>query len=298
MNKPTVGFIGLGCLGRPMAERLSSQSFPLIVYNRTREKAKELETRGARVVSSPSEVAQTSNVLITVVADDEALEDVCFRPDGITMAMQPGATHLEMSTVSQAMSKRIAQAAEARGAHFLDAPVLGSGPQATEGTLIVMVGGRKEILDENRPVLEALGHKIVHTGDVGSASQMKLVANQFIASMMVGFAQGMVLAQKAGLSPDMVMEILDASALRSPFYSGKLRRILSRDYTPNFRLKWLLKDIHLVLEAGAELGVPLPGMAAAREVYVAAMSQGLGEVDYSAVVETFTSWSGLTPGAK
>jgi 3-hydroxyisobutyrate dehydrogenase len=232
-------------------------------------------------------------VLITVVANDEALEDVCFRPDGITMAIQPGATHLEMSTVSPAMSKRLAQAAEARGAHFLDAPVLGSGPQAIEGTLIVMVGGRKEILDENRSVLETLGYKIVHTGDVGSASQMKLVANQFIASMMVGFAQGMALAQKAGLSPEMVMEILEASALRSPFYNGKMRRVLNRDYTPNFPLKWLLKDIHLVLEAGAELGVPLPGMAAAREVYVAAMSQGLADVDYSAVLETFYRWSGI-----
>jgi 3-hydroxyisobutyrate dehydrogenase-like beta-hydroxyacid dehydrogenase len=293
MSTPTVGLIGLGCLGRPIAGRLASQGFALIVYNRTREKSRAIEARGARVASSPSEVAEKSEVLITVVSDDEALEEVCFGSNGVITAMQPGSTHLEMSTVSQAMSKRLAQALEAKGARFLDTPVLGSGPQATDGTLLIMVGGRREVLDDNRPVLDALGQKIVHTGDVGSASQMKLVANQFITSMMVGFAQGMALAQKAGLSPSMVMEIIDASALRSPFYSGKTKRVLSRDYTPNFPLKWLLKDIHLVLEAGAELGVPLPAVAAAREIYVAAMSQGLGDLDYSAVVETFYRWSGL-----
>jgi 3-hydroxyisobutyrate dehydrogenase-like beta-hydroxyacid dehydrogenase len=288
MNEPTVGFIGLGWLGRPMAERLLSQGFQLIVFNRTRSKAEPLAERGARLAGSPVEVAGSADVVITVVGDDSALEAVCFGSEGFVTGMRPEATHLEMSTVSRRMTERVAKAVEARGAHFLDAPVLGSGPQAIEGSLILMIGGRKEVLEKNRAILEALGSRILHTGEVGSASQMKLVANQFIASMMLGFAQGMVLAQKAGLSPESVMEVLDHSALRSPFYTGKLKRLQGRNYKPNFPLKWMLKDIHLVLEAGAELGVSLPGVAAAREVYDAAMAQGLGELDYSAVIEAVT----------
>lgn len=291
MDHPNVGFIGVGWLGRPMAERLLSRGFTLRVFNRTREKAAELEPKGATTVSSPAEAARGADAVVTVLSDDRALEAVCHGPEGLYAGLPPSATHLEMSTISAKTAKRLAAEVEAGGAGFLDAPVLGSGPQAIEGKLIIMVGGRQEVLEGNRPVLEALGNKIVHTGDVGSASQMKLVANEFIASMMLGFAQGMTLAQKAGLRPEMVMDVLDASALRSPFYAGKLDRLRSRDFTPNFPLKWLLKDVRLILEMGSDLGVPLPGIEAARGVCSSAVERGLSELDYSAIIQWFEEQS-------
>jgi 3-hydroxyisobutyrate dehydrogenase len=241
-------------------------------------------------------VAAEADVLITVLADDHAVEDVCLTPEGTVLAMKPQTTHLEMSTGSAAVALRVSRAVHARGGRFLDAPVLGSGPQAQAGTLVIMAGGTEEAIEDTRDVLETLGKTIVHTGEVGSASNMKLVANQFIVSMMMGFAQGMTFARKAGLTPEMVMKVLDASALRSPFFEGKLKRLTSRDYKPNFALKWMLKDIDLMLAAGGELGVALPTIAAAREVYVSAMAQGLGKLDYSAIMDLVDLASGLQPG--
>lgn len=296
MAKRTIGFIGLGALGRPMAQRLLDKGFPLVVYNRTKNKAQALAAKGARVGENPAAVAAEADVLITVLADDPAIEDVCLTPEGTVMAMRPETTHLEMSTGSAEVALRLSRAVHARGARFLDAPVLGSGPQAEAGTLVVMVAGTEAAIDDTRDVLDTLAKKIVRTGEVGSASQMKLVANQFIVAMMMGFAQGMTLARKAGLDPRMVMSVLEDSALRSPFYEGKLKRLESRDYKPHFSLKRMLKDIDLMLGAGAKLGVPLPTIAAAREIYISAMAQGLGNLDYSAIIDLMDLASGLRPG--
>ena len=293
MERPSVGFIGLGALGRPMAERLLSQGFPLTVFNRTRARAQELAEKGARVAESPAAAASSAEALITVLGDDRALAEVAFRPEGVVPALPRGAAHLEMSTVSRAVTLRVHEALSRRGVDFLDAPVLGSGPQAAEGALIVMVGGPAEVLERNRELLAALSHKILHVGEVGSASQLKLVANLFIASMMLGFAQAMVLAEKAGLSPRLVMELIDSSGLTSPFYGGKLDRLLRRDFRPNFPARWMLKDIDLILAEGAERGVPLPGIAAAREAYLAVLAAGRGEEDYSVVVEILEKMAGL-----
>jgi len=293
MRKPSIGFIGLGALGRPMAERLLSQGFPLTVFNRTRARAEALAEKGARLAESPAAAASRAEALITVLGDDRALAEVAFGPEGVVSALPRGATHLEMSTVSRAVTLRVHAALSRRSVDFLDAPVLGSGPQAAEGDLIVMVGGPADVLERNREVLAALSHKILHVGEVGSASQLKLVANLFIASMMLGFAQAMVLAEKAGLSPRLVMELIDSSALSSPFYTGKLDRLLRRDFHPNFPARWMLKDIDLILAEGAERGVPLPGIAAARGVYVATLAAGRGDEDYSVVVEILEKMAGL-----
>lgn len=284
--KQRIGFIGLGTMGRPMAERLLQAGYELVVYNRTSQKTQPLLRRGALRVDAPRAVGETCDVVITVVSDTQALTDVVIGQQGLYMGLSRGKTHVDMSTISPALAQKLDRLCQAKEADFLHAPVLGSKPQAADGTLLIFAGGSRPAYERCQHVFQTLGQRIWHFPQAKQATHLKLICNQFIATMIMALSQGLVMGQKAGLDLDVILAVLEASALNAPMYQSKARMMRERRFAEaNFYVTHLLKDINLMLEAGRDVGVPLPGLAAVRELFVAAEASGYGREDYSAVVK-------------
>lgn len=284
--KQRIGWIGLGTMGRPMAERLLKAGYDLVVYNRTIQKAEPLMRQGALRAESPRAVAETCDVTITLVSDNQALTDVVIGQNGLYMGLGRGKIHIDMSTISPALARKLDRLSQAKEASFLHAPVLGSKPQAADGTLLIFAGGSSEAYQKCREIFETLSQRTWHFPEGTQATHLKLICNQFIASMITALAQGLVFGQKAGLDSDTILAVLGASALNAPMYQSKARMIRQRRFSEaNFFVTHMLKDINLMLEAGRDLGVPLPGVAAIRELFVAAEALGYGQEDYSAVIK-------------
>lgn len=281
-----IGFIGLGTMGRPMAERLLKAGFDLVVYNRTSEKTETLMRRGALRVDAPRAVVETCDATITMVSDNQALTDVVIGQNGLYMGLRAGKIHIDMSTISPALARKLDRLYQAKDASFLHAPVLGSKQQAVEGTLLIFAGGSSQAFQQCQRIFQALGQRTWSFPKVTQATFLKLICNQFIAGMITALAQGLVLGQKAELDVETLLSVLEASALNAPMYQNKAQKISRRGFSEaNFFVMHMLKDIDLILEAGRELGVPLPGMAPVRELFVAAEGLGYGQEDYSAVIK-------------
>lgn len=283
--KSTVGFIGLGVIGLPMAERLQEQGLPLVVWNRTVEKAESLVRRGAARAATPGELATRAEIVVTMVTDGPALEGITFGPNGVAAALTPGKVHCDMSTIDPDTSRRLAAHYAERKVHFLHAPVLGSKRAAATGSLLIFAGGPREGYEKCAPVFAALGQRSWHWPSPPTATCVKLACNLLLGGMMEVFSESLVLAAKAGVQPQTMLEIFGASALAAPMYKTKGETIAQRDFTPNFYLRNMLKDINLVLDASKQLGVELPATRAVRTVYAAAAEHGLAEQDYSAVIQ-------------
>ncbi len=282
---PTIGFIGLGIIGLPMAERLLEQRIPLVVWNRTPEKAEGLVRRGARRAASAAELAAQADVVITMVTDGPALEKIALGGGGIGASLAAGKVHCDMSTIDPGTSRRLAAHYAARGAHFVHAPVLGSKRAAATGTLLIFAGGTKEALEKCAPAFIALGKKTWQWDRAETATGVKLACNLLLAGMMELFAESLVLAGKSGVPVETMLEIVAASALATPMYQTKGEAIAARNFTPNFYLRNMLKDLNLVLDSGKDLGLDLPGARAVRGAFAAAADAGLAEEDYCAVIQ-------------
>jgi 3-hydroxyisobutyrate dehydrogenase-like beta-hydroxyacid dehydrogenase len=288
-----IGFAGLGLMGSRMARHLLEKGFPLAVWNRTGSRCEPLVAAGARLARTPRELAEASDVVVACVADPAAAERLVFAEDGVLAAARPGLRYLETSTISPALSRRIAHALRARGAEMLEAPVTGSKLGAEKGTLLLMTGGRKELHEELMPVMMAFGSKAIHCGEVGQASVMKLIGNTLISFMLEGLCEGLVVGRKAGLSIETMLEVIMASGFASPYYSFKGGAIARRDFEQHFSIDLLVKDQTLMLaEAGTQL-TPLPGLGVVREVFQAARGQGLGQEDICAVVKVLERLAGM-----
>ncbi|HJY88302.1 MAG TPA: NAD(P)-dependent oxidoreductase [Candidatus Acidoferrales bacterium] len=283
--EPTVGFIGLGVIGLPMAERLQQQGLPLVVWNRTAQKADGLLERGAQRASTPEELARSADIVITMVTDGPAVEALAFGSGGLVAALTPGKVHCDMSTIGPDTSHRLAVRYASCGVPFLQAPVLGNRHAAAAGTLLIFAGGPREAFEKCKPVFEALGRKIWHLEEASTASAMKLASNLLLAGMMQVFGESLVLAAKAGIRPRTMLEVIGQSALAAPMFETKGEAIARGDFTPNFYLRNMLKDLELVLDASNQWGVELPATRAVRGAFAAAAEQGLAELDYSAVVK-------------
>jgi 3-hydroxyisobutyrate dehydrogenase-like beta-hydroxyacid dehydrogenase len=284
--KPTVGFIGLGLMGLPMARRLQNAGYRLHVYNRTKQKAETLLSNGAVWCESAAEVARQSEIVLTMISTSEVLEELSAE---IRPALGTGSLHIDTSTVSPSLTAKLYQLYRAEGKHFLHAPVLGSIPQATEGTLLLFVGGDDEAYAQSKELFNILGKHVWRFPSVAQASHTKLLCNLFIAGMITTLAQAIVFAQKAEVDPRTLLEILPHSALNAPMYQSKGKSIIEDDYTPRFFLDHMLKDINLMLDAAQQLGVPLPTIEAAQGLFAKASQSGLGKQDYSAVVKILSS---------
>ena len=219
--------------------------------------------------------------------------EITLGPKGLLEGVKKGSIVADCSTISPAVSKEIGQQFADHGAHFLDAPCTGSKPGAEKGTLTFMVGGEQAAFEKAKPYFEIMGKVFYYCGAAGQGLQAKLTQNLILANIMQAFAEGMVLATKGGIAPSLMLEILDNSAAKSGLISFKAPYILSRDFGTNFATKWMHKDVSLALEAGKELGVPLPATALTQQMLQANMSSGRGEEDFCSMIRVLEDWAGI-----
>jgi 3-hydroxyisobutyrate dehydrogenase len=267
--KPTVGFIGLGLMGKPMARNLLRAGFPLVVWNRTKAKADDLIGEGAKLAANPGEVAAQSDVLITIVSDPAALEEVLFGTDGALGSLRAGNTLVDSSTVSPDMARRVAAACADRGVDFLDAPVTGGTWGAQKGELVFMVGGKAEVLERVKPILEAMGKKFPLLGPNGAGQTVKLGMNLLLALQVDAFAEALALVTAAGVPGEKLMEVLQSSMARSGVLDVKAPMMVKGEFPASFPLRLMHKDVRLALELACEHGVTLPSGTAAYATYSA-----------------------------
>ena len=285
-----LGFIGLGIMGFPMAENLLKAGYSLTVFNRTRNKAEELSRRGATVAESPAEDGRRAQVVFLCVGDSAAVQEVSA---SLLQGIQPGSVVVDCSTISPSVSRQVGEQFRQKKAEFLDAPCSGSKTGAANGTLTFMVGGSPQAFKRVQPYLLAMGEKVFYVGGPGMGLQVKLTQNLIGALTCQAMAEGFVLARKAGLSPTLVLEVLHASVAHSPMIDAKLPQVLERRFEPHFSLKWMYKDLGLMLESGRELGVPLPTTALVHELFGASVSMGHGEEDFAAAITLLETLAGV-----
>jgi len=288
--KPSVGFIGQGLMGKPMALNLVKNGFAVTVWNRTRAHADEAVAAGARWANSAREAAAAADVLITIVSDPPALEEVLWGANGALAGLRrspdksgQGTTLVDSSTVSPALARRIAAACAERGVTFLDAPVTGGTWGAEKGELVFMVGGDAEVLQRVEPVLAAMGKRWFLLGPNGAGQTVKLAMNLILALEVDALAEALALVTGAGVRAERLIEVLQSSMARAAVLDIKAPMILQRQYTPSFPLRLMHKDLGLALELANQIGVPLPATAAARETYNAVKGEAKEDVDYAAV---------------
>ena len=290
----TLGFIGLGAMGSRMARRLLAAGHPLVGYNRTAAKAEPLVAAGMKLAASPRQVAEAADVVFSMVSNTEALEAIAHGSDGVLVGLRPGTTWVEMSTVSPTATRRLAEAAAARGATVIDAPVSGSAITVEQGQLSFMVGGDPAALERVRPYLLAIGPTITHVGPLGLAATMKIATNLGIAVQMLAFSEAVLLAEKAGIARERAVETLLKSVVASPMLKYRGPFVLEMPAEALFSVPMMQKDLELALELGHQLGVPLPTTALTQSMLTAARALGLGERDFAVVFDVLARLSGLS----
>jgi 3-hydroxyisobutyrate dehydrogenase-like beta-hydroxyacid dehydrogenase len=267
-----------------MGMNLLKAGHSLTVWNRTASRADELVAAGAKFAKSPQEVAAASDVLLTMVSDPPALEEVLWGSDGVMPALKRGAIYIDSSTISPALARKIAAACAERGARFLDAPVTGGDWGAKKGELLFMVGGEAATLKEAEPILGVMGKKWFHLGAHGAGQTIKLAMNLILALQVDALAEALALVNRAGLHGEQLVEVLQSSMARSGVLDIKAPNLLKGEYPPSFPLRLMHKDLGLALDLANQLGVPLPATAAARETYSAVKGAAKEDLDYSAVM--------------
>jgi len=288
-----VGFVGLGIMGKPMAQNLLKAGFPVTVYNRTRRRADELKKLSARVADSPRAAAAESEIVITIVSDSPDVRDVILGANGVIEGIRAGSILIDMSTISPQVTREIAAALKARGVEMLDAPVSGGEKGAIEGTLSIMVGGDAAALERARPVLQAMGKTITHIGSNGMGQVCKL-ANQIAVGLHnLSISEALIFAMKAGADAERVLQALQGGAANSWAFQVLAPKILKRDFSPGFMVKLQQKDLRLVLDAARELHLPLPGTALTHQLYQAVETRGGGNEGNHALVKALEALAGI-----
>jgi 3-hydroxyisobutyrate dehydrogenase len=287
MTKPHVAILGLGIMGSGMARRLLSAGFPLTVYNRTREKALSLSEAGAVVAQSPREAAAQAEVVIAMVADDQASRDVWGGENGALAGTKPGSVLIECSTLSVGWVKELAGAAAAKKCEFLDAPVTGTKPHAASGELLFLVGGDAQTIDKVQPVMAVLGRDAIHLGPQGSGAMMKLINNFVCGVQAASFAEAMSMVNSFGLDRAKAMSILTDGAPGSGIVKRVATRAATDDFDPNFTLRLMTKDLSYAVNEASTRGLPLQTAASALQVFRRAVEAGYGDSDFSAITKVF-----------
>ena len=290
-----IGFIGLGSMGLPMATNVLKAGHDLIVYNRTRSRAEALATQGARVADSPWEVATGVEVLVTMLADDAAVEAVIFGDQGALQELSRGAVHASMSTISHTLSRRLAAEHKARSQGYVAAPVFGRPDAAQAAKLWIVAAGAAKAIDRCRPLFDAVGQGVEVVGEEPpKANVVKLAGNFLLASAIEALGEAFALARKHDIDPKRVLDIVNGRLVRSPVYENYGTIILDRRWEPaGFKLRHGLKDIRLALSAGDEVTVPLPLASLLGDEYLAAMARGWGDMDWSGLARLSAANAGL-----
>ena len=292
----SVGFIGLGLMGRPMAKNLLKRGFPLVVHSRSPGPVDELVAAGARRAGSPAEVARTATRIVTMLPDSADVERVLEDDNGVFSAMQPGTLLIDCSSISPAVARRLAASARARGAAMLDAPVSGGEIGAVGGTLSIMVGGDAAAFDAARPILEAMGNpeRIVRIGESGAGQICKVCNQVVIGGTLVAVSEAFALARKAGVDPAKVREALLGGFAASRVLEVHGERILKQNYTPGFRARLYGKDYRIAGETLAAHETPAPVAAVVSSLVTAMIAAGRGDADYSALATVIFDLAGLS----
>jgi len=292
-----LGFVGLGVMGGRIARRLLASGHRVTGYNRTKAKAKWLLDAGLQWAGSPRAVAQAVDVVLTMLTDTAALQAVARGPDGILEGLGPGKIYIDMSTVSPAASRELAQDAVRRGAHMLDAPVSGSVSTLEEGKLSIMVGGDRAAFERVKPILHDIGPTVNYVGGNGQAVLMKIATNLSLAVQMLAFSEGVALAEKGGIPRETAVAVLLNSVIASPMLKYRGPFVLRMPDEAWFDVTMMQKDLSLALELGRQTSVPLPTTAVTNEWLSAARSMGLSRQDFAAVCDVIAHLAGLRKDA-
>ena len=289
-----LGFLGLGIMGYPMARNLARGGHTVALWSHTPAKARQLaEAEGGVACATPREVAAQSDCVFLCVGDTQMSERVILGPHGIVEGAQPGTVVADSSTVSPSHSRAIGEKLAAKGIHFLDAPCTGSKPGAEGGTLTFMVGGDQQVFERVRAYFEPMGKQLYYCGGPGLGLQAKLTQNLLLCNLLQAFNEGFVLAAKAGLDMDLMLDIISNSAARSGLVSFKAPFVFRRDFATNFSVRWMHKDIGLMLDSGFELNVPLPLTGLTRQMFQAALAKGYGDDDICSTIKVLEEIAGV-----
>jgi 2-hydroxy-3-oxopropionate reductase len=291
-----VGFVGLGIMGAFMAGNLLEAGHELVVHNRTRTKAERLAQRGARVAASPREVAEGSDVIITMLPGPPQVEEVVAGEGGLLEGASEGSLIIDMSTSSPILARELARAARNKAVGMLDAPVSGGDVGARDGTLSIMVGGEEEDFERARPLFRVMGETVVHVGGTG-ASQVVKACNQIVVALVIeAVAEALVLGSKASVAPDRVVEVLSGGLASNKVLEVKGEKFLSHEFTPGGKVEYHRKDLGIALEAGREYGVTLPVAAFVDQMFGVLEAKGRGGWDHSALLTLLEERSGTGHG--
>ncbi|RXJ87837.1 2-hydroxy-3-oxopropionate reductase [Arcobacter sp. CECT 8985] len=282
-----VGFIGLGIMGKPMAKNLLKANYDIVVTNRSKSSVDELVKAGAKAANNAKEVASACDVIITMLPNSPQVKEVVLGENGIINTVKAGTTVIDMSSIAPLASQEISKELEKKDVEFLDAPVSGGEPKAIEGTLSVMVGGKKEIFDKYYDLLKAMSNSVVYTGKVGAGNTTKL-ANQIIVALNIAaMSEALVLSTKAGVEPELVYNAIKGGLAGSTVLDAKAPLIMDRKFDPGFKINLHIKDLQNALDTAHEIGAPSQLTAAVMEIMQAMKVQGEDNLDHSALVKYY-----------
>ena len=287
-----LGFLGLGIMGGPMAKHLIDAGHSVALWSHNAEKATRLAGQGGTACKTPAEVAAASDCIFLCVGDTAMSREVILGKDGLIERVRPGTIIVDCSTVSPSESRRMGAELAKKGVEFLDAPCTGSKAGAENGQLTFMVGGKKEIFEKVKPYFEVMGKLLYYCGGPGMGLHAKLSQNMILGSLLQAFNESLVLSTKAGVDPELMLDILNNSAARSGFISAKAPMVFKRDFSTNFSVKWMEKDMRLMLESAAELDIPAPVTSVAQQMLRAAIANGYGEDDICGSIRVLEGLTG------
>ncbi|MGO8701719.1 MAG: 2-hydroxy-3-oxopropionate reductase [Limisphaerales bacterium] len=291
--KATIGFIGLGIMGKPMARNLLKAGYPLVVHDLNRQAVQEIVTVGAAASASPKEIARQASTLITMLPNSPEVEEVLSGADGVLEGAAPGSTVIDMSSISPMVAREMGDLLGSKGVRFLDAPVSGGEPGAIHGTLSIMVGGAEEVFNECKDLLLAMGKSVVRVGNVGSGNVTKLANQVMVALHIAAMAEALVLGVKAGVDPALIFTAIRGGLAGSNVFDAKASRVMDGNFEPGFKVDLHLKDLANALEAGRQLGAPLFLTAQVAEILKALKVEGLGQKDHSAILQFYEKLAGV-----
>ena len=289
----TISYLGLGTMGGGIASNLLKAGYKLTVWNRSAEKCKPFARKGARVAESPADAVRDADLVIYMLSNDQAVEEVVFGANGILSGIKKGQIAMDMSTVLPATSLREQEAYAKRGADFLDAPVFGSKNESANAELWIMAAGKRDAFEKVKPVLQHLGQTVHYFGKNGNATAMKLVGNLIVALELEALSEGLVLARKAGLDLNTVMEVVKVADFRSPLLVSNGQNILKRDFSTSFALKLMLKDAGLIDKFAGSLQSPIPGLRVVENHLKSAVALGFEKENASAVIKALEKEAGV-----
>ncbi len=282
-----IGFIGLGIMGKPMSKNMIKAGYELVIFDINTAAVEEVAGEGAQVAASPKEVAAMSDVIITMLPNSPHVKEVVLGENGVIDGAKSGAILIDMSSIAPLVSKEVAARLLEKGVEMLDAPVSGGEPKAIDGTISVMVGGKKEIFDKCYDIMDSMAGSVVYTGDIGAGNTTKL-ANQIIVALNIAaMSEALVLATKAGVEPELVYQAIRGGLAGSTVLDAKAPLVLDRKFDPGFRIELHIKDLANVLETSHDIGVPLPLTSAVMEIMQALKVDGKSGLDHGGIVQYY-----------